>query len=138
MCVCERERDRETERQRERERERKRERERERERETTASMFNPSTRPPELRLTNSFAVHFAALVARAIQQFGVIDLNKRVKSKVFGEFFVLRSVLIFANMPGFYSSSSVNVVDGWLEKIKRCEHLLESELKQLCDLVPCV
>ena len=32
---------------------------------------------------------------------------------------------------------STNVVDGWLEKIKKCQHLLESELKQLCDMVTC-
>lgn len=33
------------------------------------------------------------------------------------------------------SRSSTAVVDGWLEKIRRCEHLTESELKQLCDMV---
>jgi len=26
-------------------------------------------------------------------------------------------------------------VEGWIEKVRRCEHLTESELKQLCDLV---
>jgi serine/threonine-protein phosphatase 6 catalytic subunit len=37
-------------------------------------------------------------------------------------------------MPRFEGSSTA-VVDGWIEKVKRCEHLLESELKQLCDMV---
>jgi serine/threonine-protein phosphatase 6 catalytic subunit len=37
-------------------------------------------------------------------------------------------------MPRF-AQPSTQVVDGWLEKLKRCEHLLESELKQLCDMV---
>lgn len=41
-------------------------------------------------------------------------------------------------MPSFSSAASTNVVDGWLEKLQRCEHLLESELKQLCDLVKAV
>lgn len=30
---------------------------------------------------------------------------------------------------------SVSDVDGWLDKVRRCQHLTESELKQLCDLV---
>ena len=30
---------------------------------------------------------------------------------------------------------STNTVDGWLDKVRKCEHLSESELKQLCDLV---
>lgn len=30
---------------------------------------------------------------------------------------------------------SVSDVDGWIAKVRRCQHLTESELKQLCDLV---
>ena len=30
---------------------------------------------------------------------------------------------------------STSAVDGWLDKVRACEHLTESELKQLCDLV---
>ena len=30
---------------------------------------------------------------------------------------------------------STSAVDGWIEKVRKCEHLTESELKQLCDLV---
>jgi len=30
---------------------------------------------------------------------------------------------------------TVSDVDGWIDKVKRCQHLTESELKQLCDLV---
>ena len=30
---------------------------------------------------------------------------------------------------------TTTAVDGWIEKVRACEHLTESELKQLCDLV---
>ena len=30
---------------------------------------------------------------------------------------------------------STSTVDGWIDKVRKCEHLTESELKQLCDLV---
>lgn len=33
------------------------------------------------------------------------------------------------------SSSTRHPVDGWIEKVRRCEHLTEVELKQLCDMV---
>lgn len=40
-------------------------------------------------------------------------------------------------MPRF-SQPSTATVDSWIEKVSRCEHLLESELKQLCDMVKCI
>jgi len=30
---------------------------------------------------------------------------------------------------------SIGEIDGWIEKVRRCQHLTESELKQLCDVV---
>jgi len=31
-----------------------------------------------------------------------------------------------------------NKVDAWIEKVRRCEHLTEIELKQLCDMVKAI
>jgi len=31
--------------------------------------------------------------------------------------------------------ASPEAVDGWIEKVRRCQHLTEGELKQLCDMV---
>lgn len=80
---------------------------------------------------NFVAQDFAGLVTRFLQLSSSCVVNDLHKRSSVGEISLIRSLI---EARASHSDMSVDL-DAWIEKLKRCEHLAEDELKALCEYV---